>query len=839
MYDNSSDGGFGGGGGNGSDGSWGGDGGFGGGGGRGGFGSYYGYYGGHGGDGGGYGGYGGDGGDGMGGAIFIRSGSLDLKNASFTNNQAEGGLGKGEGLGGAIFALKSTTNVNGNNQGMPTTLPTMTSTSATFSGNTATDDDGGNTTANGIGTDQNNDDIFGTIPEPPASIVSITRFASKTSVTNADTLSFDVTFNRDVENVDPKDFVVTGTSTATTTTFGRFSSSRYVIAVGKGDLTTYNGTVGLALASGNDITDLDGKALSTSEPTTNETYTIDNIAPVVSAPDLDDASDSGSSATDNLTNDTTPTFTGTAEANSTVELFFSSSTVGETSLGTTEADDQGNWSFTPKVAFKDGSYDIIAKATDAAGNTSPASEKLSIVIDVPALTFTSITRQTPTTSLTDADTLVFRATFSEDVQNVDEKDFAVTGTTATVTGVSKVSAAVYDLTVSGGDLANYNGTVGLDLAAGQNITDLASNALPATEPAIDETYAIQNSTGSTGPKLVPQTSNVVAVSNAKSIKIKATVTGHTTNTVSEIVVIVVDDEQGTIDGLQPGDEGYEAAALTKAIPLMSVLQSGEFEGFNQQAIQSVTGGQFLQFALLTEGTLDDVKRGGPVKVQFAANGKGQPGAEIDSLDDLTTELKFRLPGSDNFSDLTLKINLGDFESPLGSGLQNQAAESQLIDLTGLKTPTVNVAIDVLREADFDNVVGFFSIENAQGSVRDPITGDLINPGDAGYTQAALANRVDLSLTGQNGQTTSYTAEIATGQVLSTFLVVGGTIEALQDSDTGNDPAVYFNHIAANSDGKDHVRAMGQNILGYEDLAGGGDMDFDDVVVSLAFSQNVN
>ena len=64
-------------------------------------------------------------------------------------------------------------------------------------------------------------------------------------------------------------------------------------------------------------------------------------------------------------------------------------------------------------------------------------------------------------------------------------DFVINGTTAT--GVLGGSGSAYTLTVSGGDLAGLNGTVGLDLAGGQDITDAAGNALPAGEPATDET----------------------------------------------------------------------------------------------------------------------------------------------------------------------------------------------------------------------------------------------------------------------------------------------------------------------------------------------------------------
>ena len=101
----------------------------------------------------------------------------------------------------------------------------------------------------------------------------------------------------------------------------------------------------------------------------------------------------------------------------------------------------------------------------------------------------SFTLQSPASSPTTAASLVFRATFSEDVQNVDSTDFTVNGaTTAAVTNVSAVSASVYDVTVSGGNLASFSGTVGLNLSGSQNITDLAENPLPAGQPATNQSY---------------------------------------------------------------------------------------------------------------------------------------------------------------------------------------------------------------------------------------------------------------------------------------------------------------------------------------------------------------
>ena len=69
------------------------------------------------------------------------------------------------------------------------------------------------------------------------------------------------------------------------------------------------------------------------------TVTIDTAAPLVSVPDLAAASDSGSSSSDNITNITTPVFTGTADVGATVQLL-----EGSTVLGTASADASGNWS---------------------------------------------------------------------------------------------------------------------------------------------------------------------------------------------------------------------------------------------------------------------------------------------------------------------------------------------------------------------------------------------------------------------------------------------------------------------------------------------------------------
>ena len=93
-----------------------------------------------------------------------------------------------------------------------------------------------------------------------------------------------------------------------------------------------------------------------------------------STPDLVDESDRGSFNTDNITNDSTPTFVGTAPPESTVELYDNGS-----SLGTTPADATGAWSLTTTLA--QGVHTITATATDVAGHVSDPSLPLTVTID--------------------------------------------------------------------------------------------------------------------------------------------------------------------------------------------------------------------------------------------------------------------------------------------------------------------------------------------------------------------------------------------------------------------------------------------------------------------------
>ncbi|MCP4189696.1 MAG: Ig-like domain repeat protein [Planctomycetaceae bacterium] len=105
---------------------------------------------------------------------------------------------------------------------------------------------------------------------------------------------------------------------------------------------------------------------------------INSMPELLGAPNLDAASDTGVSNTNNYTADNTPTFSGNlgkSEAGGTVTLF-----ADGTSVGTETVEDDGSYSVTSSLLV-DGSYAMTITVTDEEGKESLASSALPVVID--------------------------------------------------------------------------------------------------------------------------------------------------------------------------------------------------------------------------------------------------------------------------------------------------------------------------------------------------------------------------------------------------------------------------------------------------------------------------
>lgn len=149
------------------------------------------------------------------------------------------------------------------------------------------------------------------------------------------------------------------------------------------------------------------------------------------------------------------------------------------------------------------------------------------------------------------------------------------------------------------------------------------------------------------------------------------------------------------------------------------------------------------------------------------------------------------------------------------------ADLPILDFSALAGIEVTADLSLAREASYNSSIGFYKILSIDGSVRDPISGNVFLPGDSGYKEAALSNKVtnltDLSI--GNLQNTTNEIKINESGMLAPYAIVSG-------ADT------YFAYAAANADLIPHFKVLGTNIIGLEDLSGGGDKDFDDIVIGI-------
>ncbi len=159
-----------------------------------------------------------------------------------------------------------------------------------------------------------------------------------------------------------------------------------------------------------------------------------------------------------------------------------------------------------------------------------------------------------------------------------------------------------------------------------------------------------------------------------------------------------------------------------------------------------------------------------------------------------------------------------------------------------KTGTVAIDSKVSADAAYFNYGGFYTIDDANGTVTDSASGKAYKPSDLGYATAALKRAVvTIAKTESSG---SY--QLASGQLLAPYLVAEGNItDFINNNPTnaaGNKPHAYFNFVDANpdtnSDGSKvvHVQssilANGTKQYAFEDFFGGGDRDFNDFVLQL-------
>lgn len=304
--------------------------------------------------------------------------------------------------------------------------------------------------------------------------------------------------------------------------------------------------------------------------------------------------------------------------------------------------------------------------------------------------------------------------------------------------------------------------------------------------------------------------------------------------VNEVGVYIVDDQSGSVDGIVPGEVGYLEAVFNSAQVIFSALsQTTELFGQNPTRIIDGFGEDSqLGYYLVVNSTTDQISTDLEAGIQpttdvfFSFNNANPNNGEyvsITNLDNDTTQLDWEdtLGGGDgDFNDLSLIVsNVTQTEQPpLGNFLQG-GEQRELLDLRS-QTQPIEARIALQSNSLFDNTVGLYPVLDELGTVLDPLTGNQIAPGEAGYTAAAIARSQSNGVQFDHSQG-NLNAILNGESIYATYLIANGT-------DT------FFPFLEANADGLDYVRLLGDNIFGFEDTLGGGDLDYDDLILAVEF-----
>ena len=326
-------------------------------------------------------------------------------------------------------------------------------------------------------------------------------------------------------------------------------------------------------------------------------------------------------------------------------------------------------------------------------------------------------------------------------------------------------------------------------------------------------------------------SNTFVLQGDSKERLEVKLTGYKSKLNSELGVFTVDDPDGKIDGIAPGATGYTEKALQRGQVIFSLLGNPP-AGFNQSSLSRLLEFNYnsnLRFYLVKDGSTDSVLNNTTPKnnvlfditsnVRTTTSGNGFSLAWEDGSGNGT-----------GFEDLRVTITPTNTPIARGTSVQNKP-QRELLDLRNITGP-VKADFVVNREAAYNNFVGFYKVADENGGIDTNGDGRAdILPGQAGYAQAAVRGRVsDLALAVNNNGTANFNNKtLQGGSFFAPFIITNG---GTPDNYDNINSRIYFTFGAANSDGVDHVRLLGDNTFGFEDLAGGGDNDFNDVIVKV-------
>jgi Putative Ig domain/Domain of unknown function (DUF4114)/Lipase (class 3) len=315
-------------------------------------------------------------------------------------------------------------------------------------------------------------------------------------------------------------------------------------------------------------------------------------------------------------------------------------------------------------------------------------------------------------------------------------------------------------------------------------------------------------------------------------KVKVSLLGKNTKRVNEVGVFKLDNNN-RVNGIAPGADGFDKAALENSSVMFSTLPDKTTDGLNPSQTFDVNDGDRLGFFMVSNGSVEEDLKNNEFNNVSSSIDPTNPYVR-DSLEVIEHQGAYTLNWQEN-NDLVLDVLSLDLQvdntptTPLSSisSLQGQK-EGETIDLREFVGQDIQAIFTIKREAKYNDTVSFYKIDDAVGTVTS-LSGVKFRPQDSGYIQAVLSNAIaGLNLVTQNGQMTTIERTMQGGSLYAPVLMSNVT----STNPTGEH--IFTPFSLDNTDRTDHVRLLGNNTFGFEDMFNGGDKDFNDVIVQASF-----
>lgn len=323
--------------------------------------------------------------------------------------------------------------------------------------------------------------------------------------------------------------------------------------------------------------------------------------------------------------------------------------------------------------------------------------------------------------------------------------------------------------------------------------------------------------------------------NESQVNLQFTIDKNSAAFNNEFGIFVVDNEKGEVNGIAPDSAGYLQAAMKRSQVVFSTLANDPSSKPSERIINFIPN-TYLSSYLVQNASTDEVLASlavnKPTPNVFFSNAVANTDKfdhiQIQNISDGSISMgweDFTGGGDKDFDDPLLSIKVTKNSAPLGNTPQVQR---ELINLRGISDKvTANLISN--SEAIFDNTVGFYTIDDLTGRIGN------LRPEDTGYAQAALERSIIDIQRDEN-----FNQQMSGGDLLAPFIITNGNIEQFLSQNSNNNlldgnPLAYFVFLEANPDKVDHIRLLGDNKFGFEDLYGGGDRDYNDIVLQVNFT----